>query len=449
MRRIFWAIVALIAIVALVLFAVHPWTSTSTDDAIDNELLRQSVQEVADSKCSDNSVAELREAASLIATATDEERQVIFELNQSLEKVDDVDRLKDALVAKANECEEAATAAPTPATPSPTATDCPAEFVQVAIDRTETTQVDPRYGQKVAEIRAQNLSPDEFKAAIDNLELELAGTNGQTLAALAASAGLYDPSNDWRELVEGGVVVDGGCLTQEGQELYAMFKGAITATGTKVEVVEAPQNMTNSGIRNGDTYVVATIPGIVGPNETVRYTFVDGTVVYHVVVCMNPLWIAPPPGVPTEPNITPTTTPPTTSSSTSTTSSSTSMTSSLTSTTSGSTSTTSGSTSTTSSSTSTTPSATTSPTTASAKVAALEPQVQGNNVTGGAGVAPAADETASSPAAGTAPQEYVPAATPAPEPIPAAPVAPDEPPAPAPEPVPTDPEGEIGDPGGF
>ncbi len=190
------------------------------------------------------------------------------------------------------ECQAVAgpTATPTPKPtpkPSATATDCGgAQYIQVALDRSNY-MVDPRYQPAVEDVINNNaLTPEQKIKGIKNVEIKLAASNAQTLAALAHSVGLHDNASNYKGLVEGGVIVDGACLSEEGKDLLAQYKGAIFAKGVTLEVGEASPEDTNSGI-NGEVFVVASEPGIVGDRRAIILTLSDGTKVIKMIRCMN------------------------------------------------------------------------------------------------------------------------------------------------------------------
>ena len=157
-------------------------------------------------------------------------------------------------------------------------------------------KVDPRFSSSMEPILAQNLNAADFKEATNKVLLELAGTNAQTLAIWANGLGLFDDPNAWQPLVDGGTIVDGGCLSLEGQKLYYQYEGAINASGSAVEQTELPPGMTNSGVVNGQ-YVVADSPGIDGDTRAIKITLSDGSVMWIMVRCGNIPWWTPPPSL--------------------------------------------------------------------------------------------------------------------------------------------------------
>jgi hypothetical protein len=193
--------------------------------------------------------------------------------------------------ASASIAKPAATSTPSP---TPTADDCAPEYVQVEVDRQGTAKVDPRYEERIRPIVNDSLlSPDEMADAIRQVEIELSGSNAQTLATWAQGAGLYADPNKWPELVEDGKIINGACLNEAGKMLHAAYKGSITANGTTVEVGQAPANGTNSGI-NGDTTVVNESSGLRGDLTAVIFTFADGSKLIKLIRCGNVIWIIAP-----------------------------------------------------------------------------------------------------------------------------------------------------------
>ncbi len=186
------------------------------------------------------------------------------------------------------------------ASPSPTATsDCPAEFQQIKLDRSNH-RVDPRYEGEVrpliTQLTSKQIDQATFDKKIAEVELKLGGTNAQTLAISAFGAGLYKDSNDWKPLVEGD------CLSEAGRNLYYEYKGALNAKGTSMEVDQAdPVQTINSGV-NGDQWGQADTQGVSGDLTIIRIKFADGSVAEYLVRCKNLIflrWISVP-KVPTD-----------------------------------------------------------------------------------------------------------------------------------------------------
>lgn len=193
-----------------------------------------------------------------------------------------------------------ATTAPSSATaasptPSPSATTttpaCEPAYVQVAATHANGRVIDDfetRYAAATAQ--ANNLSD-----AQRNLLIEESGKDAQTLAAWAHAFGLYQDPNNWQSLVSNN------CLSPEGQKLQNQFEGALRATGSTFQEAQAPADGFNSGINNG-VYGVATTAGVTGNRKAIKVTLQNGTVVYIMVRCGNPVYPGKPnlPTVPTD-----------------------------------------------------------------------------------------------------------------------------------------------------
>ncbi len=179
------------------------------------------------------------------------------------------------------------------------ASTCSPEFTQVALNRSGY-QADPRYEGEIRPILINtSLSAEEKAAKIREVDLKLAGTNAQTLAAWVISLPALPYDNDslnWRQLVEGGKIVDGGCLSEKGKQVWAEFKGALYASRSTGPGL-ATGNETNSGIEN-DVYGQAHTSGVDGDRSAVLYTFTDGTTWKRLIICGNPLFDTPPPKLP-------------------------------------------------------------------------------------------------------------------------------------------------------
>lgn len=189
--------------------------------------------------------------------------------------------------------------------PSPTAsvsdTDCDPLFQQVEVSN-ENNRVDNHFSDLVNEARNQ---PGSLNANLRDALLERSAQNGMLLATWSSTVGLHEDPNDWDQLV------DGDCLSEEGQRLHAQFEGALKATGTSVAIGEAPENGYNSGVNDG-VFGVDANPGVRGDRTAVMITMKDGSKVYIMVRCGNPVYPGKPnlPEVPTD-NPPPPTTPPT------------------------------------------------------------------------------------------------------------------------------------------
>jgi len=188
----------------------------------------------------------------------------------------------------------APTASSTPtATPSPTPTEeeCDPKYVQVA-SKNENGRVisdfEARYNASVAE--SNNLTD-----AQRTILIEESAKDATVLASWAHAFGLYSTPNARADLVEDG------CLSTKGIILHSKLEGALTAKGVKFEEAEAPADWYNSGVHEG-IYGVSEVSGIYGDRKAIKVTFKDGTVVYIMIRCGNPVYPGKPslPDVPTD-----------------------------------------------------------------------------------------------------------------------------------------------------
>lgn len=186
-------------------------------------------------------------------------------------------------------------ATPTP-TPSPTdsATDtCPAEFQQVASNNVGNRVIgdfEQRYA--TATLEANNLSDAQRELLITE-----AGKDATVLAAWSYALGLVTVT----EANNTDVLVEDGCLSREGERLFYQFEGALNASGTNLAEGQAPVDGTNSGISDG-VFGVNPTSGVIGDRRAIIITLKDGTVVYILVRCGNPVFPGNPglPEVPTD-----------------------------------------------------------------------------------------------------------------------------------------------------
>ena len=184
---------------------------------------------------------------------------------------------------------------------------CDAQFKQVE-GNNASTRVDADFSTKYAEATAQagNLSDAQRQLVLTN-----SANNAQRLAIWSHAFGLHESPNDWKTLV------NGDCLSQEGQKLYTGLEAVLTAKGTTFKEAEAPANGYNSGVSDG-TFGVSNEQGVSGDRKAILITLPDGSQVYLMVRCGNPVFPNNPglPEVPTDnppkPTTPPSTTPPTT-----------------------------------------------------------------------------------------------------------------------------------------
>lgn len=112
--------------------------------------------------------------------------------------------------------------------------------------------------------------------------LALAGRDARALGSYASQSNLAE-SDDPNPLL----IPDNTCLSQKGQDTWNMLKGALTASGTKVNLdAQAPENHYNTGMVNGRA-VVDTHPGIGGDRSAIEYMFPDGSKLTILKRCLN------------------------------------------------------------------------------------------------------------------------------------------------------------------
>jgi hypothetical protein len=180
----------------------------------------------------------------------------------------------------------------TESTPTPSPTDeCTPEFIQKSVSH-EGNKVDADFAQAYAKATA---NAGNLSEAQSDVLLAKAGQDAQVLAIWTSAFGLYEDPNDWKDLV------DGNCLSKEGEKLHAQFEGVLTAKGTVITEANAPSNGVNSGV-HGDTYGVSSSAGIHGDLRSVKVTLHDGTSVYILIRCGNVVHPSNPglPEVPTD-----------------------------------------------------------------------------------------------------------------------------------------------------
>lgn len=185
----------------------------------------------------------------------------------------------------------AASASPT-ATPTETAAGCPPEYVQVASNNAGN-KVNAEFAAQYANAVAQagNVS-DAFRSVI----LEQSGKDVTQLTINAHAFKLIEDPNK-----RDGLVAD-GCLSPEGIKLHNQLEGALNVGGMTFEEAEAPENAFNSGVGDGGMYGVSSTSGIYGDRKAIKVTMKDGSVVYIMIRCGNPVFPGKPnlPDVPTD-----------------------------------------------------------------------------------------------------------------------------------------------------
>lgn len=281
MRNIKSAATALVALVGILLLAGCAPTSNAADvDCSTSAVVAEQLKDAkADLKLASASLAQTEGTARAVSASQDVETAKAT-----------VDELKECPSAKDADTASDATDAPSVCGD--------AKFDQVYIDRSATSKVEPRYDGEIRPIIADaSLTAEQKVEAIKAVDLKLAASNMQTLAAWAKGLGLYDAPNAWPELVEGGKIVDGACPTEAGKMLFMKYEVAYELKGITLEVGTAPSNLTNTAI-NGDTNMADSIPGIYGDTTAVIMTLPDGSKFIRLVRCGNVVYPGPPSNVP-------------------------------------------------------------------------------------------------------------------------------------------------------
>jgi len=186
-----------------------------------------------------------------------------------------------------------------------TAEKCAPEFTQVALDRNGSPKVNPNFAAEVAAVEASGVE-DPLQAAT----LASAGHNAQLLAVYANQVDLYEDPKLVAPLVEGN------CLSQDGQSLYNQLNGAYHMKGVTFEMGQAPETGINSGVDANGTYGVDAASGVRGDRTAIEITLPNGSKTWIMLRCGNPVFQGHP-GLPTVPTDNPpppapptTTTPP-------------------------------------------------------------------------------------------------------------------------------------------
>lgn len=196
-------------------------------------------------------------------------------------EVDTAQQKLDALTERSKECDGEGNEE---AVPEPN--DCPARFRQVDVGHNHNRVIDDF--QDRYEAFMLDRTPD--KRPLMNFLLREAGKSAEVLAFWSSGLGLYDDANAYEPLLEGD------CLSSEGQDLWQMLKGALSSNETEITVDAAPTNGTNSGYENGQ-FGTAHGPGIAGDTTGIQITREDGTV-WIMFRCGNMVWYVPPPLLP-------------------------------------------------------------------------------------------------------------------------------------------------------
>jgi len=188
--------------------------------------------------------------------------------------------------ASASIAKPAATSTPSP---TPTADDCAPEFTQVALDRQGSPKVNPNFQAEYDAVVASGVANQE-RATL----LVTSGHNGQLLAAYANQMGLPVDISQTAQLL------DGTCLSKEGQDLYNQLSGAYHLKDVTFKVVtEVPADAINSGVDpSTGLYGVDASRGIRGDSKAIEITLPDGSKTWVMFRCGNPVFMAPPSNLP-------------------------------------------------------------------------------------------------------------------------------------------------------
>lgn len=203
---------------------------------------------------------DLRATVGFVNSASDKEASDILRRNEGATSLDS---LKEALNSKITACSPAQSSAPINGTGTPAPWVCPAGFVQ---------NFDPNKGGNFASEGVKNTDD----------ELALMGKDARYLGFRAENLGFVTSTDPSPLLVPGNA-----CLSQEGQNVWNMMKGALTGKGVTVDPNgEVPANYYNTGMVNGQP-AVDSQPGIGGDRSATVYTLRDGTKVYVMHRCAN------------------------------------------------------------------------------------------------------------------------------------------------------------------
>lgn len=243
-------------------------------------------------------VSELQETAVFVDGANSMQTSEIIALNEGITSLEPLSAVLNEKIEECGNSEATATST------SASSEECDPLYKQVAVSN-DGNKVDAFFQEMATTAIAMPGNVD------DNLRgalLERAGQSGQLLAIWSSSVGLYENPNDWQKLVEGD------CLSEEGQRLHTQFEGVLTSSN--LAIGEAPENGYNSGVSDG-TFGVSAGAGIRGDRTAVVITLRDGTNVHIMTRCGNVVYEGKPP-LPTVPTDNPppppppeTTTPPT------------------------------------------------------------------------------------------------------------------------------------------
>lgn len=179
-------------------------------------------------------------------------------------------------------------------TPSTTLATCPGSWAVVKSDNTNNRW----FADGIASIRNAKTEAEARKAAEEWLG------KVKTDPVLLSGASTYM----LKQQVDPAKLVNGSCMSSDAVTLTRSLELALADASIKVEA--APANGTNSGVAAGSV-VIAPASGISGDRSAIKVTLKDGTVVYIMARCGNPVTTSPPklpPGPTDEQKPVPTTT---------------------------------------------------------------------------------------------------------------------------------------------
>lgn len=276
--------VFLASVVALSLTACR---TASADSVNQDYLVVVKLDKVTCDSVEKDTLASLRATAKFAKEANTSETRQILAMNTGLDNLKPLTTALDAKIKEIKACGDS----PSPAPSASTTATCESQYMQVAVDN-EGGQVISDFETRYA---AATADANNLNEAQRTLLLEESGKNASVLAAWSHAFGLNEDPNAWQPLV------DGNCLSSEGQKLHNQLEGVLSAKGTTFEEAEAPANAYNSGVTSG-VYGVASTAGIYGDRKAIKVTLPDGTVAYIMVRCGNPVYPGKPnlPEVPTD-----------------------------------------------------------------------------------------------------------------------------------------------------
>lgn len=177
----------------------------------------------------------------------------------------------------------APTASPTTSMPSATPlvqASCPTAFVQ----KDETDPALARFIKGGVDSATAKESSQKILAAAGHnaAYLNLLAKDAFNLPNVPATADMLTP--------------DGTCLSEAGRQVDHDLGVVMSASGQQFS--DAPANGYNSGITSRGIPVIDPNPGVSGPKKAVLYTLPNGSKVYIMVRCGNPVFIRPPQNVP-------------------------------------------------------------------------------------------------------------------------------------------------------